>query len=107
MCTRVADPYSGILVGSVFDFEECGSENGFFPPIDRIRVQNHSNAVCPRSSGTFYIVTYYIKWVTNGQTVCTNFFSSIFLGTSDQKVRFLQQFLDPNISGGSEPDPLM
>ena len=34
--------------------------------------------VCPRSSGPFYVVTYYIKWVTNSWIYCIIFLN--FMG---------------------------
>ena len=41
----------------------------FFPPF--MGVYFCSNTVCPGSSYPFYIVTYYIKWVTTSWTHST------------------------------------
>ena len=42
----------------------------FKQPINKSKLSNRRSlhTVCPRSSDPFYIVTYYIKWVTTSWT---------------------------------------
>ena len=36
------------------------------------RINDNEYTVCPRSSDSFYVVTYYIKWVTTSWTYSSN-----------------------------------
>ena len=47
-------------------FSEAGSSSGYVQRFGVIRIK--SSIIFSRSSGPFYIVTYYIKWVTTSRT---------------------------------------
>ena len=53
------------------DFKSLLEETGYVTPGKKLDEVGYLTTVCPRSSATFYIVTYYIKWVTTSWTYST------------------------------------
>ena len=49
--------------------------------------QTHLSTVCPRNRDPFYIVTYYIKWITTSWTdgITANVLYKHMLGTYEKK----------------------
>ena len=46
------------------------NDSNFYNYIENI--PNNEPSVCPRSSDPFYVVTYYLKWVTTSWTYSIN-----------------------------------